>query len=188
MEARGLIGPEDTSLYLITDDVTEAVAEILGFYRNYHSLRWVGDRLVIRLQTRPTDGEVAALCEEFAGMCLRGGIRCSRGRCPQRYARATTSTSSASLCASTGSRSPLAPADRRSQCPPERSPAAGRPPCPTQPASPGLSRSASRLSPDAGRALGVRRSSFYARLGAGPALLVGTAASTVSATSARPAS
>ena len=54
--ARGLIGPEDTSLYLITDDVLEAAAEILGFYRNYHSLRWVGDRLVIRLQARPTDG------------------------------------------------------------------------------------------------------------------------------------
>ena len=82
VEARGLIGPEDTSLYLITDDVTEAVAEILGFYRNYHSLRWVGDRLIIRLQTRPTDAEVAALCEEFAGMCLRGGVQVLPGPLP----------------------------------------------------------------------------------------------------------
>jgi len=42
--ARGLIGSEDSSLYLITDDVLQAAGEILGFYRNYHSLRWVGDR------------------------------------------------------------------------------------------------------------------------------------------------
>ena len=79
---RGLISPEDTSFYLITDDVLEAVAEILGFYRNYNSLRWVGDRLVIRLQARPTDSEVAALCEEFAGMCLRGGIEVLPGPLP----------------------------------------------------------------------------------------------------------
>ena len=52
--ARGLIEPEDTSLYLITDDVLQAAGEVLGFYRNYHSLRWVGDRLVIRLKAPPT--------------------------------------------------------------------------------------------------------------------------------------
>ena len=46
--ARGLVGPQDASLYLITDDVGQAVAEILGFYRNYHSLRWVGDRFVFQ--------------------------------------------------------------------------------------------------------------------------------------------
>ncbi len=80
--ARGLIGPEDTSLYLITDDLLEAVAEILGFYRNYHSLRWVGDRLVIRLQARPTESEVAILCEEFAGVCLGGGIEVLPGPLP----------------------------------------------------------------------------------------------------------
>ena len=80
--ARGLIGPEDTSLYLITDDVLEAVAEILCFYRNYNSLRWVGDRLVIRLQARPTRAEVAALSEEFAGMCLHGGIEVLPGPLP----------------------------------------------------------------------------------------------------------
>ncbi len=92
VEARGLIGPEDTSLYLITDDVTEAVAEILGFYRNYHSLRWVGDRLVIRLQATPMAGEVSALCEEFAGVCIRGGIEVLPGPCRRRCARAIIST------------------------------------------------------------------------------------------------
>ncbi len=40
--------------------------EILGFYRNYHSLRFVGHTLVIRLQARPAVTEMAALSEEFA--------------------------------------------------------------------------------------------------------------------------
>jgi uncharacterized protein (TIGR00730 family) len=80
--ARGFIGPEDTSFYLITDDVLEAAAEVLGFYRNYQSLRWVGDRMVIRLLARPTESEVTALCEEFAGMCLRGGVEVLPGPLP----------------------------------------------------------------------------------------------------------
>jgi hypothetical protein len=79
---RGLIAPEDASLYLITDDVVEAASEVLGFYRNYHSLRWVGDRLVLRLQARPTPGEAAALSEEFAGICLHGGIDLLTGPLP----------------------------------------------------------------------------------------------------------
>jgi uncharacterized protein (TIGR00730 family) len=79
---RGLIGPEDSSLYLITDDVLEAASEIVGFYRNYHSLRWVGDRLVIRLQVQPTPEEIAELSREFAGICLRGKIESLPGPLP----------------------------------------------------------------------------------------------------------
>jgi len=80
--ARGLIGPEDSSLYLITDDVLQAASEIVGFYRNYHSLRWVGDRLVIRLQVQPTPEEIAALSREFAGICLHGKIESLPGPLP----------------------------------------------------------------------------------------------------------
>jgi hypothetical protein len=80
--ARGLIGPEDASLYLITDDVLEAASEIVGFYRNYHSLRWVGDRLVIRLQVQPTAQEIEALSREFAGICLHGRIESLSGPLP----------------------------------------------------------------------------------------------------------
>jgi len=79
---RGLIATGDASLFLITDDVAEAAGEILGFYRNYHSVRWVGDRLVVRLQARPTVAEVAALSEEFAGTCLHGGIELLPGPLP----------------------------------------------------------------------------------------------------------
>jgi uncharacterized protein (TIGR00730 family) len=64
--ARNLISADDVRLYRISDSVEGAAAEILGFYRNYHSLRWVGDTLVIRLERRPTDAEVAELSEAFA--------------------------------------------------------------------------------------------------------------------------
>ncbi len=63
---RGLINPGDVSLYRIVDRVEDAAAEILGFYRNYHSLRWIGDTLVLRLEAKPTPAEVDALSERFA--------------------------------------------------------------------------------------------------------------------------
>ncbi|MGI8491682.1 MAG: LOG family protein [Acidimicrobiales bacterium] len=66
--ARNLINPADVGLYRITESVEGAAAELLGFYRNYHSLRWVGERLVIRLEARPTRAEVAALNEAFSDM------------------------------------------------------------------------------------------------------------------------
>jgi len=82
VEARHLIGPTDRHIYLITDDVAEAAREILWFYRNYHSLRFVGDTLVIRLQVRPSDAEIAALSEEFCDLCTTGGISALDGPLP----------------------------------------------------------------------------------------------------------
>jgi uncharacterized protein (TIGR00730 family) len=53
----GMISPEDTSLYKLTDSVTEAVAEILQFYRVYHSMRYVKNSLVLRLK-QPVSAEL----------------------------------------------------------------------------------------------------------------------------------
>jgi uncharacterized protein (TIGR00730 family) len=74
LSARGLISPEDEHLYRITDDARAAVEEVLGFYRNYHSIRYVGDRLVIRLKHEPTDEQVAEVNRRFADICVTGGI------------------------------------------------------------------------------------------------------------------
>jgi uncharacterized protein (TIGR00730 family) len=70
----GWVSPGDVNLFTITDDVDEAVDAVRGFWRNYQGLRWVGDRLVVRLRAEPTDAEVAALSEEFADVCVDGGI------------------------------------------------------------------------------------------------------------------
>jgi uncharacterized protein (TIGR00730 family) len=70
----GLISRDDCHLYRVTDSVDDAVAEIIGFYRNYHSMRYVGSVLVLRLRAQPTPEEVARLNEEFADICVSGGI------------------------------------------------------------------------------------------------------------------
>ncbi|MDD9368980.1 MAG: TIGR00730 family Rossman fold protein, partial [Acidimicrobiales bacterium] len=70
----GWVSPGDVNLFTITDDVDEAVDAVRGFWRNYQGLRWVGDRLVVRLRNEPTDAEVAALTEEFADVCVDGAI------------------------------------------------------------------------------------------------------------------
>ena len=79
----GLVSPEDHQLYLVTDDVDVAVAEIERFWRNYHSIRWVGDRLVLRLRHQPTDEEVAALDEEFRDVLLGGHLTASEPLPPE---------------------------------------------------------------------------------------------------------
>ncbi|MDQ2727495.1 MAG: LOG family protein [Actinomycetota bacterium] len=66
VSSRRLVNPGDVNLYRIVDRVADAAAEIVGFYRNYHSLRWVGDRLVIRLERRPTAAEAGQLSRDFA--------------------------------------------------------------------------------------------------------------------------
>ncbi len=82
VEPRQLIDPDDRHFYKITDNVEEAAREILGFYRNYHSLRFVGRTLVIRLRTRPTDLELGALSEEFADISGGGKIEALEGPLP----------------------------------------------------------------------------------------------------------
>lgn len=70
----GMISIDDLDRVLITDSVDEAIAEITGFWRNYDSLRWVGERLVLRVRTAPSDAQLADLNERFSGLCLDGEI------------------------------------------------------------------------------------------------------------------
>ena len=51
-----------------------AVNEVRSFHRNYHSRRFVGSRLIVRLRAAPTDDEIAALNEEFADIVNEGRI------------------------------------------------------------------------------------------------------------------
>ena len=71
---RGLASAEDRAFYRITDDVGDAVDEILGFYRNYHSRRFVGPVMVMRLRHAPSAEELARLNEEFGDICSKRGI------------------------------------------------------------------------------------------------------------------
>jgi hypothetical protein len=70
----GLISPEDMSLFKVTSSVDEAIAEITGFYRVYHSARTVGQNLVIRLNRALSPPLVAQLSRDFADIVVSGGI------------------------------------------------------------------------------------------------------------------
>jgi uncharacterized protein (TIGR00730 family) len=70
----GYIDDDDLALFVVTDDVSVAVDELLTFGRNFHSIRWVGDQLVLRLRHAPTDDELAALNDEFADAVASGTI------------------------------------------------------------------------------------------------------------------
>ncbi|HXW33135.1 MAG TPA: TIGR00730 family Rossman fold protein [Acidimicrobiales bacterium] len=82
--SRGLIAPEDHFLYKVTSDVEEAARELLGFYRNYHSCRWVGDLLVVRLEHAPTRKQIQELNEEFRDIVTEGSIRPTKPLGPER--------------------------------------------------------------------------------------------------------
>jgi len=73
----GLISETDLSLYKVTDDVEEAVAEIVRFYRNFHSYRYVGAKLVIRLREALAEGETERLGREFADL-IKSGVMSQR--------------------------------------------------------------------------------------------------------------
>ncbi len=79
----GVVSPDDLDRVLITESVEEAVEEIISFWRNYDSLRWVGKRLVLRLRAEPTDAEVANLNERFADLLLEGAIERSGPLTPE---------------------------------------------------------------------------------------------------------
>jgi hypothetical protein len=74
LEGAGLIAAQDHALYLATDSVQAALEEIRRFWRNYHSIRWAGSRLVVRLRHRPTPNDIEALNEAFADVLLDGHI------------------------------------------------------------------------------------------------------------------
>ncbi len=71
LEAR-MISSDDVRLYRITDNVDEAINEVLGFYRIYHSMRYVRNHLVFRLNEPLSQEKLAAIKENFADILVGG--------------------------------------------------------------------------------------------------------------------
>ncbi len=71
---KGMIAPDDFNLFHITDDIDDACHQIISFYNNYHSQRYVKGKLVLRLKHEPSDELVEALNDEFADIVVDGHI------------------------------------------------------------------------------------------------------------------
>ena len=78
-----LISKEDLALFKVYDDVQEACDEIIHFYSNYQSMRYVKDALVLRVKHPVTEGLLRNLNSRFAGICLNSGKFQTTGPLPE---------------------------------------------------------------------------------------------------------
>lgn len=67
-----LISEEDMNLFKIVDDAEWAVDEIVSFYKRYHSMRYVKDTLVIRMNSRVPKELVEQFNARYADILLPG--------------------------------------------------------------------------------------------------------------------
>lgn len=74
---RGYIDEHEINLVKIFTNAEQAVKEIAGFYRNYHSYRFVKRDLVIRLNHPPSAELIDRLNRDFADIISDGKIRLS---------------------------------------------------------------------------------------------------------------
>jgi hypothetical protein len=70
--ADGMVSPEDSSLYKLTDSVPAAVEEIQRFFRVYHSMRYVKNKLVFRLHEPISDQLLADINANFRDILVEG--------------------------------------------------------------------------------------------------------------------
>jgi hypothetical protein len=70
-----MISTHDRAIYRHVRTAHEAAAFILDFYRTYHSLRYMGDQLVLRLQHPLPEGADAQLTQEFKDIIVTGEIK-----------------------------------------------------------------------------------------------------------------
>lgn len=79
----GYIDPADLDLFTIVHSADAAIGHIDHFYRRYHSMRYVGDRLVIRLHEPLAEERVARLQEDFSDLLLPRGHIILTGALPE---------------------------------------------------------------------------------------------------------
>lgn len=73
--AKGFIDRGDQHLYKILHTPKQALDHIDRFYKNYHSIRVIGELLAIRLKRAPTEKQLAALEMKFGYLATDGKFR-----------------------------------------------------------------------------------------------------------------
>ncbi len=82
---RGLISGEDFGLFTITRDYREAIQVIDEFYRHYHSMRYVGKKLVIRLNKQLSQEQCDTLVSEFSELLAPDGTMTLNEALPEEH-------------------------------------------------------------------------------------------------------
>lgn len=71
---KGLVSSDDSSLFTITDRIDVACDVITSFYRVYHSSRYVGEQLVLRLKSKLSADAMLELNDRFGDILVKGAI------------------------------------------------------------------------------------------------------------------
>lgn len=74
MLEQGFISKEDMKFFTFTHSVDEAVDEVVRFYRNYHSLRYVDDLTSLRLNRPLSEKKLVDLNRGFQDILVNGKI------------------------------------------------------------------------------------------------------------------
>jgi len=74
LRRHGLISDNDHTLYRIANSIDDAVQEIVGFYANYHSIRFVNDVMYIRMQRPIPVRDFEVIAREHAALATDGFI------------------------------------------------------------------------------------------------------------------
>ena len=70
----GMVSRTERAIYQVAHSAEEAARQVLGFYTVYHSVRYVGDRLALRLQRPLPASAVVRLAREFRDLLASGSI------------------------------------------------------------------------------------------------------------------
>jgi uncharacterized protein (TIGR00730 family) len=73
--ANGWVSPEDENFFYIAPTPEDAVAHVQHFYKRYHSSRYVGDQLVLRLKSPLSERQVDVLNQSFPMLLASGEMR-----------------------------------------------------------------------------------------------------------------
>jgi uncharacterized protein (TIGR00730 family) len=71
---RRMISPEDLHLFHIAKSPKQARDLVVQFYKNYHSVRYVGDRMVMRLQKPLSPLDLKILNKRFSKILTKGKV------------------------------------------------------------------------------------------------------------------
>ena len=79
----GLISANDLDLVFVTSSPRDALDYINDFYVGYHSMRWVGDELVVRMNREISDERLATLNAAYHDILVSGTIARSKPLPPE---------------------------------------------------------------------------------------------------------
>jgi uncharacterized protein (TIGR00730 family) len=71
---RELVSPDDMHLYKVVDNVQDAIEEITQFYRVYHSIRYLPNYTVMRLETQLSSELIDEINQTFKHLLLEGSF------------------------------------------------------------------------------------------------------------------